>query len=246
MSQSGPVQTEIGNNLLRRIGAEDFEAVRPHLRPFFGPIDSILYSPGDDVATVYFPRGATLVSFIVSTEDGSAVETMLVGREGAVGGIVSQGKLPAYTKIVVQHAGSFLTIPVATLDSIKTRSRRLENLFSRYADCMLAQIFQATACNAAHSIEQRLAKWITAAIDRTGDSTVPLTQERLAGMLGVGRSYASRLIQGFKEDEILRVERGRLIVIDIGRLRAKACLCDMAVKAHFDMVLQGVYPKEFD
>src|SRR4030088_1410704 len=74
----------------------------------------------------------------------------------------------------------------------------------RYADCMLAQIFQSTACNAIHSIEQRTAKWIIAAMERTeGEDVVPLTHEQLATMLGVNRSYASRVIQTFKAEGVL-------------------------------------------
>jgi len=66
---------------------------------------------------------------------------------------------------------------------------------------MLAQIFQSTACNAIHSIEQRTAKWIISAMERTnGEEAVPLTHEQLATMLGVNRSYASRVIQTFKAE----------------------------------------------
>ena len=87
---------------------------------------------------------------MVTNEDGRAVETILIGREGAVGGIVSQGNLPAYTRITVKFAGPFVRMPVAKLDAAKLKSRTLNNIFARYADCMLAQIFQSTACNAIH------------------------------------------------------------------------------------------------
>ena len=70
---------------------------------------------------------------------------------------------------------------------------------------MLAQIFQSTACNAIHSIEQRTAKWIISAMERTdGDNSVPLTHEQLSTLLGVGRSYTSRVIQTFKAEGVLR------------------------------------------
>ena len=78
---------------------------------------------------------------------------------------------------------------------------------------MLAQIFQSTACNAVHSIEQRAAKWIIAAVDRTGTNEVPLTQERLSAMLSVGRSYISRVINTFKEGKALSVRRGRMVIL---------------------------------
>ena len=80
----------------------------------------------------------------------------------------------------------------------KAKSPTLSGMFARYADCLLAQMVQAAACNATHAIEQRTAKWIVSAMERTGDLIVPLTQEQLASMLGVGRSYASRVIGAFQ------------------------------------------------
>ncbi|MCB1431592.1 MAG: Crp/Fnr family transcriptional regulator, partial [Alphaproteobacteria bacterium] len=206
------------------------------------PPDAVLYEPGQYVQTVYFPCGETLVSFMVSSDDGRTVETMQVGREGAVGGIVSQGRLPAFTRIMVQSGGKFLALPVAALDEAKIRSRRIDDLFARYADCMLAQIFQATACNAIHAIEQRTAKWILAAAEHNGGDEVLMTQDRLSAMLGVGRSYISRIIRRYKEDGIISVRRGRIFIHDIDRLRAKSCGCNTAIREHFDVVLKGVYP----
>ena len=110
---------------------------------------------------------------------------------------------------------------------------------------MLAQIFQSTACNAIHSIEQRTAKWIISAMERTdGDDVVPLTHEQLATLLGVGRSYTSRVIQTFKAEGVLETRRGSILVRNREALRMRACLCNEAVKNHFEEVLRGVYPTE--
>ncbi len=230
------------NNLLRRLNGADFALVEPFLEAADAKADDLLYNPGDNVEVVHFPCGPSLVSFLVANEDGRDVETILVGREGAVGGIVSQGFLPAYTRITVKVAGPFVRLRVSKLDAAKAKSSTLRYLFARYADCMLAQIFQSTACNAIHSIEQRTAKWILSARERTGDDLVPLTHEQLSTMLGVGRSYASRVIQTFKAEGILETRRGAILVRNPDALAARACLCNEAVKAHFDEVLRGVYP----
>src|SRR3979490_1555223 len=162
---------------------------------------------------------------MVSTRDAREFEAILVGREGAVGGIVSQGYLPAYTRIVVKFGGPFARLHVGRLDAPKAKSATLRNVFSRYDDCMLAQIFQSTACNAIHSIEQRTAKWILSALERTGGSdVVPLTHEQLATMLGVGRSYASRVIQTFKAEGVLETRRGSILVRNREALRIRPCL----------------------
>src|SRR5689334_11544874 len=231
------------NNLLRRLNSADYALLAAHLTSDEAKPGDLLYNPGDNVQTVHFPCGPALVSYMVPNEDGRDVETILIGREGAVGGIVSQGFLPAYSRIMVKFAGPFVRLPIGKLDTAKTASRTLSNIFARYADCMLAQIFQSTACNAIHSIEQRTAKWIISAMERAdGDEVVPLTHEQLATLLGVGRSYTSRVIQTFKAEGTLETRRGSILVRNPDAMRNRSCQCNDAVKAHFDEVLRGVYP----
>jgi CRP-like cAMP-binding protein len=230
------------NNLLRTLREPDYALIASHLEPIESEAGELLYNPGDNVEVVHFPCGPSLASFLVSNEDGRDVETVLVGREGAVGGIVSFGHLPAYCRIVVKYGGLFVRLRVDALESAKTRSPTLRYLFARYADCLLAQVFQSTACNAIHSIEQRTAKWICAAMERTGDHIVPLTHEQLASMLGVGRSYTSRVIQKFKAEGVLETRRGSLLVLNTEALTSRACQCNESIKMHFDSVLRGVYP----
>src|SRR6202022_2588516 len=96
-----------------------------------------------------------------------------------------------------------------------------------------------------HAIEQRTAKWIISAIERTeGEYIVPLTHEQLATLLGGGRSYTIRVIQTFKAEGVLETPRGSLLVRNRDALRIRACLCNESVKNHFEEVLRGVYPTE--
>jgi DNA-binding transcriptional regulator YhcF (GntR family) len=233
------------NNLLRRLNAADFALIAPHLAHEDAEARELLYNPGDDVEVVHFPCGPSLASYLVANEDGRDVETILVGREGAVGGIVSEGFLPAYTRIMVKFGGPFVRLHIGKLEAAKITSKTLRNVFARYADCMLAQMFQSTACNAIHSIEQRAAKWIVSAMERADDeATVLLTHEQLATLLGVGRSYTSRVIQAFKAEGILETRRGSILVRNRDALQMRACLCNESVKNHFEEVLRGVYPIE--
>lgn len=232
----------VDNNLLSALSTDDLALLLPCLKPWSGAVGKILYEPGDDVRSVYFPCGPSLVSYRVVLDDGPDVETLLVGREGAVGGIVSHGRVPAYSRAVVQFSGKFLRMETSELEALKHRSLTLRHWFDRYADCLLAQVFQSVACNAAHGIEQRAAKWLLAAMDRTGDCHLPLTQEQLAGMLGVGRSYVNRVLRTLRQRGILETRRGRVRVEDTAALQALACNCNAEVQRHFDEVLKDVYP----
>jgi hypothetical protein len=114
--------------------------------------------------------------------------------------------------------------------------------FDRYSDCLVAQLLQSSACNAAHPIEQRTAKWLRFALDHTGAKEVPLTQDQLANVLGVSRTYVSRVISRLKTAGVLGTRRGTLCIRDPDMLRRLCCGCHDAVYQHFEAVLGGVYP----
>ena len=230
------------NNLLLAMKPADFALLQPHLRAVTLKKEEVLYEPGDEVRHVYFPLDPTLIAFRVVLEDGRAVETALVGREGAICGVVSQGRLPSYSRSVVLHEGPALRVGVEQLEAAKLQSLPIRHLFARYSDCVMAQVFQAVACNAAHSVEQRAAKWLIAASERVSDNRVPLTQEQFAVTLGVGRSYISRVVGAFRERGLIDGERGAIVVLDLEGLRETACQCQESVRRHFDEVLEGVYP----
>ncbi len=225
------------NDLLQQLSHQDFDLLAPHLQLIDLEASHILHHAGDDVAVVHFPCGPTLVSFAVPVEDDREVESLLIGRDGAVG--IAGGRTPslAYSHIVVKLGGTLVRLPLRALEQAQQRSATLQHVFSRYADCQFAQLLQTAACNAAHSIEQRAAKWIISAQEHIGGAEIPLTHEQLAGMLGVSRSYASRVIQMFKARRILATRRGAILIVDALALEARACSCNDWVKKHFGEVL---------
>lgn len=241
-SAGAPHSDLAGNRLFSALNPSDQNRLAAVATIVQLPGGHILYEPGDVVSAAYFPIGAAIASFHVEMEDGAAIETAMIGREGAVGGIVSQGQLAAYARACVMNKGLFARIDMAALERIKEASPPIRHLLARYADCLLAQVFQSVACNAAHPLEQRAAKWLVSAVERTGLHHVAMTQDQFGSILGVGRSYASRLIQRFKADGLVGTRRAGLLVHDPAGLRQRACGCDDLVRAHFEHVLAGVYP----
>jgi CRP-like cAMP-binding protein len=231
-----------GSNLLSSLRQKDRALLKPFVTECHLAAGETIYEPGEVVRYAYFPRDAALAVFVVHMENGEVVETTMVGREGALGGIVSQGSIPCYARSCVMHEGSFYRIASVDLERAKEQSPQIRHLFAAYADCLMAQVFQSVACNASHTIEQRAAKWLSAAMDRTGEDEIAMTQEQLASMMGIGRSYASRVVQRFKADAIIKTRRGGMKVLDRDGLEARACGCNTLVKQHFETVLKGVYP----
>lgn len=230
------------NDLLGVLRPADQALIASHCTECRLLAGAVIYEPGDDLEFCFFPTGPAMCSLFVELDCGTAVETILIGREGVLGGLVSGGApLPAYAGASVLHEGCFQRIATRDLEAAKRQSPAIAGLFSRYADCVLAQVYQSIACNAVHTIEQRAAKWLCAAIDRIGHNDVKMTQEQLASMMGIGRSYASRVLQRFKREGILRTRRGGIDVLDREALRTRACACNDHVGTHFEKVLAGVY-----
>lgn len=233
------------NMLLATLNDDDRRRLMPDMLVFDLKAKHVLQPSGDEVVDTWFPCGSAMAAFCIATHDNTlAVEVALVGREGAIGGIVSNGHVPAYATAQVRFGGRFLRIKTAALEQAKLDSIALRHWFARYSDCLLAQVFQTAACNATHTISQRTAKWLIAAMSRTGSAEFSMTQEQLAEMLGVGRTFVTRVVKKLRDEGTIATRRGVFTVKDEGLLRQKACGCSTAIENHFDTVLHGIYPLE--
>jgi len=197
----------------------------------------VIVKAGQSVEQSLFPFDTLMVSMIVDLHAGRSVEVASIGKEGAVGGIVSCGHAPAFSRAEVQIAGPAICIPIGTLEEIKQQSRFVHNLFCRYADFLLAQVMQSVACNAFHAIEARAARWLLTAQDRVGGDRLALTQEALAGLLGVQRTTVNAVARQFQEHGLIAYRRGAIQVLDRAGLERQACECYAAVEEHFASVI---------
>ncbi|GLU28184.1 Crp/Fnr family transcriptional regulator [Brucella sp. NBRC 12950] len=237
-----PLQEFSDNLLLMMLSESDRQKLSPHTMVFDLEALTILHKAGDDVVNTWFPCGPAMASFQRWIDaDNSAVEIALIGREGAVGGIVSNGSLPAYATAIVRNSGRFYRIKTAALEQVKLESVALRHWFARYSDCLMAQVFQTAACNATHTITQRTAKWLLAAAARTSSSQFELTHDQLSEMLGVGRTFVTRTIGQLRAEGIITTRRGMVIIEDEVALRKKSCSCTSAIEEHYDAVMHGIY-----
>lgn len=225
------------NRLLAALSPRDLAVLQPHLEPLALARGRVLFEPGDDVTTTYFPCHRTMASLLIVTRDGREVEAATIGREGAVGGIVSEGHKPAFGRAVVQIPGEAYAISTSHLEAAKTGSPRFADLFSRYADSLLAQMMQGVACNALHRVEERCARWLLAVHDRAGDSIIHLTHESLAEMLGVRRTTVTAVTGELQARGLVRTRRGGVEIVDRPGLERVACECYRAVEEHFARLL---------
>lgn len=186
-----------------------------------------------------FPFGSTMISMVVDLGDGRSIEVASIGKEGAVGGIVSCGHSPAFTRAVAIVPGPALRVPMRIIEQAKATSGHLRNIFCRYADYLLAQVMQSVACNSFHPIEARAARWLLTAHDRAGGRLV-LTQEALAGLLGVQRTTVNAVARQLAEEGLITTRRGTIEVHDRAGLERRTCECYDRVEQFFgDMIGPG-------
>ena len=196
---------------------------------------AIVLRRGVDVDASLFPIGPTTISLIVDMDDRS-VEVASIGSEGAVGGIVSCGHSPAFSRAEAMVGGPALRVPMRIVEDAKSESGHLRNLFCRYADYLLAQIMQTVACNSFHPIEARAARWLLTAQDRAG-SRLELTQSALAGLLGVQRTTVNAVAKELQDEGLITTRRGVIHVHDRKGLERRTCECYSRVEDFFgDMV----------
>lgn len=228
------------NRLLAALPSAVLNDIAPHLRQLNLERGRVLFEPGDDVDLTHFPTRSAIISLQLVTRDGREVEAASIGREGAAGGIVSSGHKPAYGRAVVQIAGPVLVIATEQLEGAKRRRPEIADLFSRYADALLAQVMQSVVCNALHPVEQRACRWLLATHDRSDTDIIRLTQQSLAEMLGVQRTTVSGVAKALEHRGLIRQHHGHVEVIDRDGLEEACCECYQAVEDHFSLLLPEV------
>jgi DNA-binding transcriptional regulator YhcF (GntR family) len=225
-----------GNRLLSTFSPEARALIEP-----FGTLvqletGAVVAERGDEVQAALFPIGPTMISMTVELSGGRGVEVALIGLRGAVGGIISCGQAPAFARATVLFGGPAFRVPMQALEDAKRRSTFIGNLFCRFSDYLLAQVMQSVACNAFHSIPERAARWLLHAQDRTGDR-IELTQQALAGLLGVQRTTVNAVIQTLEQEGLIESGRGVIRVSDRAGLMGRSCECYERLEDHFDAVI---------
>ena len=225
-----PTDQRPPNRLLQTLSAADFAIARPHLEVVELARGDLLVEAGEALTHVYMPHSG-IVSTVVSLSQGQAVEVAMIGRDGIVGAAEALCDGISLTDAVVLCPGTASAVTVADLKSIAGQSAAWRHLLARHEQAVLAQAQQSSACNAAHSVEERLSRWLLRARDLWDGESLPMTQELLARMIGVQRNAVSIVAHELQRAGVLSYSRGQIEILDIDALRTTACECYHAVHA---------------
>jgi len=213
------------NKLLAALPSEVFNRIAPSLDVVPLTLKQFVHKPGERIRDVYFPGGG-FISIVTVLNDGSMVEVATIGREGMCGTSAVLNGDPSPSAAMVQcETDRCYRMPADAFREEIDRRNSFHHLMTRYAQALTGVIMLSTACNAVHSVEQRLARWLLMAHDRVGKNEFPLTQEFVAMMLGAGRPTVTVVASTLQKAGLITYHRGHLTIVDRKRLEAASCEC---------------------
>jgi CRP-like cAMP-binding protein len=221
------------NRLLAALPPADLSLLKLHLKDVVLEQGVVLQEHGERIDQVYFPHDG-VISLLAVMQQGDAIETATVGREGAVGSLTGLGPRRSHTRDVVQVAGTASRISAARFRKAAEDSQAIRDVIVRYAEMLLIQVQQTAACNALHDVEERLSRWLLQARDRVDGNTIRLTHEFLSQMLGVRRPTVTVVARILQDAGLIRYHRGHIEILDRRGLEARACECYAVIRQHID------------
>jgi len=224
------------NGFLSALAADDFELIRPHLKTADLLPDSVLVEAGDMLRRAWLPHGG-VISLIINLSKGEQVQVAMIGHDSIFGVFSTLGDPVALTSAVVLVPGIASTIELERLHVAADQSPTLRALMMRHGLAAYAQILQTAGCNAAHSVEARLARCLLQIHDLSGRGKFVLTQEFMAQMIGARRNSVSMVASALQQAGVIHYSRGHIQILDLDALKKAACECYGTVRTHYERLL---------
>jgi len=224
------------NRLFGAMEAASRKRIGVHLEPVHLKLGAVVCEAGGLLKHAYFPQGNVL-SLLTVLENGSAIETANIGREGAFGLFAAMYSRVSFNRCLVQLEGAMVRCPIELLQAEFKKSEQVRDLFVSYSETQLSQVQQTVACNAMHTTEERMCRWLLMMHDRAEGEALPYTHEFLSHMLGANRKSVTLAALSMQAADLISYRRGRILVLDRPGLEKAACECYAVVKERFDAFL---------
>lgn len=221
--------SQYGNALLRSLSPQTLD--RLGLRPVAFKLRQDIEVPGEPVRSLIFVETG-MASMTTLFRDGSEVEVGMFGHESVIGVSALMGSLQSLNRVYTQVAGHGYRSSIKQAGTEFSLGGDFQKLMLGYVQAQLLQSMQSTGCNAKHSIEQRLARWLLLCVDRTNETTFTMPHAFLAQMLGSRRTTVTIAATSLKEAGFIRYSRGTVEVLDVKGLEARSCECYRVIRNH--------------
>lgn len=225
-------QTAVKNRLLAALPTAELAVISNRLTLVTMDLGQTLHTQGEVIEHVYFVETG-FISALNVLSDGHPLEIELIGSEGMAGFSIVLGGKTSYAETMCQTEGQAYRMSAESLLDGVANAPVLRSLLLRYALLFQIQVSQTAACNAHHAIEQRLARWLLAAHDRSRIAQLSLTQDLIAVMLGVRRATVSIAASTLQRAGVIRYQHGKITIMDRVGLENAACECYEAVSGEY-------------
>jgi len=228
------------NRLLLALPAPDLQQLIPQLEHIRCDREQVLMDADSSLDHVFFPDSG-VVSVVAVYANGSIIEMATIGREGCSGVQAILGAKRSSVQLLVQIPGSAAKMSRVAFRTAMQSMPSFRSLMDAYVQAFLEQVMVSVACNGAHSLKQRLARWLLMMRDRNDGDVLPITQDLLAEMLGVQRPTITNAAREFERAGLIERGRRQVKILDRRGLAAASCECYQLVRARLAFHLPKTY-----
>ena len=231
------------NRLLLALPSSNLEQLLPELEHIRCQREQVLMDADSSLDHVFFPNSG-VVSVVAVYEDGSIIEMATIGREGCTGVQAAFGAKNSSSRFLVQVPGDAAKMSRTAFTRAMESMPSFRNLMYAYVQAFLEQVMVSVACNGAHSLKERLARWLLMMRDRCDDDTLQITQSLLAEMLGVQRPSITNAAEELERAGFIARGRRQVTILDRRGLLNASCECYRLVRARVAFHLPKTYAQK--
>jgi CRP-like cAMP-binding protein len=228
------------NRLLLALPARNLKRLMPDLEYIRCQRADVLMNADSSLDHLFFPDSG-VVSVLAVYANGIVIEMATIGREGCSGVQAAFGAKRSSVQLLVQIPGSAAKMSRAAFMRAMESMPAFRNVMYAYIQAFLEQVMVSVACNGAHSLKQRLARWLLMMRDRTDDDALPITQDLLAEMLGVQRPSITNAARELERAGLIARGRREVTILDRKGLAQASCECYQLVRARLAFHLPRTY-----
>ena len=218
-----------GNLFLSGLASEDLSLLRPLLATAELRVGDVLHRCGTAIDEIFFPHSGVAI-LTAPQREGAGAGFALIGREGIAGGFAAVASAPATCDCEVLIGGQASRMSASAFRQVLDHSSSLRCWASQSDHALMAQTQQTALCNAAHSVEARICRWLLDIQDRSGGERIPLTQGTLAQLLGVRRTTVTLVAGHLEAAGAISCRRGFMQIVDRAALEGRCCECYARLK----------------
>lgn len=225
----------LNNQLLASLPIDVAHGLRSQIEAVDLVMGKTLYETGAVLSHVYFPVSA-VVSLVSRLQDGTCAEVAMVGQEGVVGVCAFMGGTQALSSAVVQRPGLAWRMSARDIADLARDCEPMLQELLRYTQVLFTHMAQTSACHRHHALAPQLCRWLLQHLDRQASDDMRITQERIAGMLGVRRESVTEVALQLRREGLISYTRGHIRVLDRHGLERQSCECYGVVKKAYEQL----------